>query len=405
MLKLLIRNPVVRAGSVVALILMIIIGVLATLQGASSDPDTDPLAAVLQQERDRRDDALARGTPPPFFRGPPPTPWTPAPLVTGIFDIDQPILPGAITVYLNGWRGVVDGNYIETYAGGFKENLQELVGPEVEYGSDDGIVMVEVSSLTRERIPGGGSYLAPGSPGRLEIVEEKNGILSLTSDSGTRFLFDVRSRLFINPETGEEYPPAATPAATPSPYHPASVASVRIDAYPGTNTAKALGPADVCAAGHGGELIVDVTVDAIPAYIPDTEAGGITAFSFVLEFMSDFVSVAAVNPGGDADTILASGGASDLVTFIDGDASSPGLDPLPATRGSIQVDIADLSGNREGGSGLLARLRLVAASDLDVAWSNLTLRDVHLIEDPQSGREYSIESLGVAQVTFGGDCP
>jgi hypothetical protein len=247
--------------------------------------------------------------------------------------------------------------------------------------------------------------MAPARPGRLTIKSESGGVLALGSESGAEFLFDLRTRLFIDPSTGVAYPPAPTPTSPPSPYHPAPVASVRIDARPGTNGENALGPTEECAAAQNGEVVVDVIVDSIPAYDPVTRTGGIAGFSFVLEFMSDFVSVTAVNPGGDSDTILAADGPMSDFTAIDADASDSDRDSLPATGGSIQVDIADLGRTIEDGAGVLARLKLVPASDAEVAWSDLRLRDVHLVEGSQTGREYRIESIGSAQVTFGGACP
>ncbi len=378
--------------------------VVATRQVASSDPDPDPLAAVLQAEQNRRAEALASGTPPPFFHGPPPTPWTPAPPELGIFDIDQQVFGGV--VYRNVWVGLVDGAYVWAYAGGYKKTAPGSVKPQYEREGDEGLVYLEGWTLARQTLPGGG-YVAPGGPGHLEITAEKDGVLTLASDSGTAFLFDVRTRLFIDPATGVTYPHAPTPTATPSPYHPVPVKAVRIDAVSGTNVADAPGPADTCAAvpSSAKSWNIDIVVDSIPPYDLSTGSGGISAFSFVLEFMPDFVHIAAVNPGGDSDTILAADGPMNQFRFIDGDAGDPDPDPLPSTSGRVQVDIADLSRDFESGSGVLARITLTRpASDLAVTWSNLTLRDVHLFDGSRTPLEYSVRSLGAAQVTFGGAC-
>jgi hypothetical protein len=104
--------------------------------------------------------------------------------------------------------------------------------------------------------------------------------------------------------------------------------------------------------------------------------------------------------------MLAAGGPIIPFQVIDGDAEDPDADALPSTSGRLRVDIADLSRTFESGSGVLARIVLTRTeSDLAETWSNLHLEEVRLLDGSQSGREYAIETIGSAQVTFGGSCP
>ncbi len=182
----------------------------------------------------------------------------------------------------------------------------------------------------------------------------------------------------------------------------ANAIMIGIDAVPEGNEATSLGAIQDCVSiAPGGTAEIDVYVRGVPG----GDGEGLSAFGFNLGFDPAVIHATAV----DSELMLAAGGQSGFLTFMDGDGNGgKPNDPLPATTGNLRMDVADLSATGEAGDGVLSRITLsaVAAGSSPITLSNVTLYEpAHL--DAATPTVVTYEDVGIADgatVVVGGTC-
>ncbi len=168
--------------------------------------DKQTLEAKRQQTRMAVTIVPRTGT--PYFN--PPTPDSqPSPLPwdwgTGILhEGDGPFSAMEFLIY-NQWYGMVNGNRVQVYAGGIKDN------PGVSQDASQGVVIVVISTPSQDYPPA--IYRTPTKAGPLRVLEAQGARLRLASPDTTAIFFDVPARQFVASFTAPVL--AATPAATP----------------------------------------------------------------------------------------------------------------------------------------------------------------------------------------------
>lgn len=109
---------------------------------------------------------------------------TPAPFDSGIMDKEAP--PGVSDIAVsNIWRGIIDNQKISLYAGAKADD------------SEQGLIFLDIMNEGNETT----SFKelnTPAKAGPVKVVKENAGVITLESDSGTVFTFDVRSLEFQN---------------------------------------------------------------------------------------------------------------------------------------------------------------------------------------------------------------
>jgi hypothetical protein len=224
-------------------------------------------------------------------------------------------------------------------------------------------------------------------------------MLTLQAKDGSKLLFDVASRQFLDPDTLE---PLATlepeaPGGEPGGgYGPessgtGSIAALAIDTdinNTAANTATSLGSRQTCGAlAVGGTLVIDVTVDAVPPL--SGGVGAMNGFQFTLSYDASKVKVTALN-------------GNMLLTANAGSSGIPFSDSVPDTDGSLLVAVADFGASTtpEGGPGVLARITL---QGLTQGSSALSLTGVEIADAVNN--VYVIESVLGATVAVDTACP
>lgn len=145
---------------------------------------------------------------------------------------------------------------------------------------------------------------------------------------------------------------------------------------------------------------IDVTVESVPTYDASVHKGGLAASGFTVDFDPAVIQILAVNPRGDADSLLAAGGNRVAFDIIDADGTlGAPFTPLPATGGHLRVDMADISQNFESGSGVLARLLIVPIGGGESA---LAIRDVEIVD--ASSTAYAVAKTQGATIAVAGSC-
>lgn len=86
----------------------------------------------------------------------------------------------------NGWRGIVDGQYMEVYAGAIAKDMKQgmviLVEHSTSWDPNYGITNY--------------SFKTPSKHGMIAIIREENLKLTLQATDGTHFIFDIKKRAY-----------------------------------------------------------------------------------------------------------------------------------------------------------------------------------------------------------------
>jgi hypothetical protein len=101
---------------------------------------------------------------------------------TGIFNNGQAPFPSEMYVFENQWQQVVDGNYVNVYAGALGTDPKQGV-----------LVMVTRPDLTSQ-----GNvtvYLTSTKTGSLHITQADNLLLGIVSQNGSTYKFDVATKI------------------------------------------------------------------------------------------------------------------------------------------------------------------------------------------------------------------
>ncbi len=296
----------------------------------------------------------------------------------------------------NSWYETKGGQKIVVYAGSTRDEPPR------------GVLVVHVDTVDGKIVSdAGGSYLAPYGAGALRIVSAEGEVLTLQAADGAKLLFDVASRRFLSPETGE---PLATPQPpTPSPTpktgrygsSAGAIATVGIDAGSLANSATSLGAREACSKlALGDTVTIDITVDGVPAVLGE-DGGGIIGFQFTLVYDPSKVKVIA----SDTKMLLAANEGSSAVSLGD---------TTPDADGSFVVAVADFSASSkavESGSGVLARITL---EGVGAGVSALTLEGFSGVNAPAptgvklvdaANNVYAVDNVLSAQVAVDAPCP
>lgn len=382
------RAPLI-AGS--ALFAASVLGVIAfALSGGGAQSDDPPLS---EKEEIATREALFRAG---IYTPPPPeylTPVTPNHSPTAIATrqagagtiIESSFAPySSYYTFKNRWIEKTDERSIVAYAGA-------ITGE-----SAQGILIVNVWTADSERLPEeGGYYFTPQKAGPIRITDAEGEVLTLITDTGVKFLFDVASRHYLDPDTLAPLPPVeppATPTPTPDTTPPLVIGRIAIDTdvdSPQPNTATQLGARQTC--GYvpvGGTLTIDVIVDAVPSAAKPN--GGVQAFQLTLKYDPSKIKVVASDHG----MLLAVNDGSQLISAGN---------TTPDSDGSFVVAAGDLGSppDPEDGEGVLARITL---EGLAPGVSDLALEDV-IVVGPGATKGDAVSEIVGAQVAVGTACP
>jgi hypothetical protein len=142
---------------------------------------------------------------------------------------------------------------------------------------------------------------------------------------------------------------------TPADAAPGSINLIAVDADrtngppAGGNLADDIGPIDRCISiANGGSVVIDVVVDAVPAFESGTYTGGIRGVGFDVLYDMRLVNVVGWETGIDS--------ALHYSTNLAGPVNID--DPLPDVDGRYRLDSGDAVGsaNPESGEGILAKI-------------------------------------------------
>jgi len=214
-------NRLIAASLVIALVAIIVIiavvlqavrnnpavGVTATIQETTTASDLTEQsveASVVAQKQTAIVTLNAFQTEHPSINPPRPT---------GIIDVPDPSFYAQGYAILNSWQQNVNGSWIQAYAGNLVNDPSQ------------GIVIVVLAWSDRSQ---GGPVMTPTKSGSVKIVAEQNNRLTLQSDNGTVYYFDVLGMTFT-PSLTEVVPtvtllptftplPPSTPVPTGYPY-------------------------------------------------------------------------------------------------------------------------------------------------------------------------------------------
>jgi hypothetical protein len=88
----------------------------------------------------------------------------------------------------SGWRGIVNGEYMDVWAGAYK------------YDADQGVLLVFTRTLTLSRSSGERpEYTTPARVGSVRIVAADGLRLTLEAGNGQQFIFDAGTRQWVSP--------------------------------------------------------------------------------------------------------------------------------------------------------------------------------------------------------------
>lgn len=137
---------------------------------------------IQQGYEDLRKQPAPLAKPNPVAARPAASPDEPWP--TGIFEEGQAPFPAAAVTVNNQWQGVVNGQYVQVYAGALPDAPAQ------------GVVIVAVTTVDLQ--PVSTQWIAaPANSGTLRLVAERNLQLTLESTRGLSFVFDVPSRKLL----------------------------------------------------------------------------------------------------------------------------------------------------------------------------------------------------------------
>ena len=172
---------------------------LVALALSAAPPGTLPpakqtLEASIEQTRVA---ASVKPQPPP---GPTPVPATSAPAQVprrsagagNIVTDFAPPFPAMSHVITSMWYADSGGTRLIVYAGALRDE------PGAQAAASQGVVIVLAQTTQGDRLPGGGTYLAPGKTGPLHIADANGLRLVLQSDNGATLYFDVSTRQFAS---------------------------------------------------------------------------------------------------------------------------------------------------------------------------------------------------------------
>ncbi len=136
-------------------------------------------------------------------------PYKPEAWPQGIFENGPADLPPAVYHIENEWQTDSYGSHLQVYAGSIVSDPSQ------------GVIAVHVTSLDGKSAEGH-DYLTPSKHGAVRIVLADGPQLQLISKDGTRFTFDVGTRIFVAPTALPTWPSgilaygqAAFPAGLP----------------------------------------------------------------------------------------------------------------------------------------------------------------------------------------------
>ena len=127
------------------------------------------------------------------------------PRPTGIIEVPDPSFYAQGYAIQNSWQQNVNGSWVQAYAGNLVDDPSR------------GVVVVVLAWPDR---PQGGHFLTPTKSGSVKIVAEQTNRLTLQSDDGTVFYFDVLGMTFVPSLT--EFVPTITALPTYTPIPPAT---------------------------------------------------------------------------------------------------------------------------------------------------------------------------------------
>jgi hypothetical protein len=180
---------------------------------------------------------------------------------------------------------------------------------------------------------------------------------------------------------------------------------IALDMNPAGNTSTSLGTIDQCAAiAIGSTVTIDVVVERIPNFDPETPEGGISGMVMNILYPPALLRVtskASPLEPQDGKSILTNNADSEVVSFTD---------PLPDTDGNFKIVEADTGPTYESGAGRLYSMTFTAvgAGTAHVFFADIPGGDGDGVPDIYSAltAPYPIGSITHGKVIIGaGSCP
>jgi hypothetical protein len=165
---------------------------IQNLQAQLANPNLDPdlrqsleeklSAFQTQQAAQNRIQALAAPKPAdPCALAPTPNPAADPPRATGILNEGAVPFPASQVTITNQWQEKLNGQWVHAYAGASVGAPQQ------------GMVIITI-----EDSPAGGQFFTPDLNGPLTITAAENGRLTLVSNQGSTYYFDIPAMQFVD---------------------------------------------------------------------------------------------------------------------------------------------------------------------------------------------------------------
>ena len=185
------------------------------------------------------------------------------------------------------------------------------------------------------------------------------------------------------PATATATPTVAPATPTPTPFTTIELVAVDMDSTGNTPTSY-VSIEDCGSVATGGDLVIDIAVDDIPAF--NGTNGDLAGFEFKVIYDNTKVSVTNAN-----HLMLINAGGSTIPV--------PLGDSTPDSDGSFLVAFADFGPNTESGAGLLSRITIRGVS---AGTSAISVQDL-LIND-RNNNTYTVLGIQNAQIVVDGLC-
>jgi hypothetical protein len=199
-----------RAFLLIPIIAIVILTVIAVFSSPArgEDPNGDlppdrQTDIALEQQR-RATGVYLNNQPgvPTARKRPSPSPFTPVPDVVETLVPGGAIDPGGGYVQFmqsgieiqNSWWETTDDYVIRVYAGGYSQDLIDILkneGISVRGDPSQGVVAEDVWTKDYQLTDKGKMFLTPTNNGSVRVIDAKGEILYLQADDGTNFTFDV----------------------------------------------------------------------------------------------------------------------------------------------------------------------------------------------------------------------
>ncbi len=157
-------------------------------------PTTYPIGKQTLEANVEQTQAAVTLVPPvetPHFNPPPPgsQPLTPWDWGTGILHEGDAPFSAMEFLINNQWYGMLDGNRVQVYAGGIKDN------PGVSQDASQGVLIIVISTPGQDYPPE--IHKTPTKAGPLSVLEAQGARLKLAVPNATEMYFDIPARQFV----------------------------------------------------------------------------------------------------------------------------------------------------------------------------------------------------------------